>query len=66
MLDLTPKETEAALWCIRTVSAAYSHEPPDDSVLGGLRRKLLDQATPRKAADIPAPVVVVEGTGWQP
>jgi hypothetical protein len=66
MLDLTPRETEAALWCIHTVSLGYCHEPPDGSVLDGLKHKLLENAqpAPRKAADIPAPVVVVEGRGW--
>lgn len=39
-LELSEKETEAALWCIHTVSLAYSHEPPSGSVLDGLKRKL--------------------------
>lgn len=43
MLDLTPKETEAALWCIHTVSLGYGHEPPDGSVLDALKRKLLTE-----------------------
>lgn len=66
MVDLTPKEVEAGLWCIHTVSAAYSHEPPDGSVLDGLKRKLLAeaQAGRRRGADIPGPSVVVEGKGW--
>lgn len=66
MVDLTEKETEAALWCIHTVAAAFSHEPPYGSVLDSLKRKLLEEArlVPRKAADIPEPTVVVQGKGW--
>jgi hypothetical protein len=44
MVDLTPKEAEAALWCIHTVALAYSTEAPDGSVLDGLKRKLLEEA----------------------
>lgn len=66
MVDLTARETEAALWCIHTVALAYSTEPPDGSVLDGLKRKLLAQPhlAARKGAGIPAPTVVVEGKGW--
>lgn len=41
-LMLTDRELEAALWCIHTVSLGYCHEPPDGTVLDGLKRKLLE------------------------
>lgn len=41
-LELSEKETEAALWCIHTVALAFSHEPPSGSVLDGLKQKLLE------------------------
>lgn len=54
MLDLTAKELEAALWCIHTVSLGYGHEPPDGSVLDGLKLKLQEEAgaAPAKAGVI--------------
>jgi hypothetical protein len=66
VLDLTPKELEANLWCLHVVAAGYGHEPPGGSVLDSLKRKLLNeaQAIPRKAADIPGYEVAVKGKGW--
>jgi hypothetical protein len=43
---LTERETEAALWCIHTVSLGYGHEPPDGSVLDSLKQKLLEASAP--------------------
>lgn len=65
MLELSRKEIEAGLWCIHTVSAAFSAEPPDGSVLDGLKLKLQAeaQAAPAKPGDIAGDFEPSDGKG---
>jgi hypothetical protein len=40
MVDLTPQEIQALLWCAHTVDLAYGHGPPQGSVLDSATEKL--------------------------
>jgi len=55
VIELTPAEITTLLWHIHTVDLAYGNEPPEASVIAGVRRKLMCEYRALTHEDQPTP-----------